>query len=185
VQRLTIQEAKLWRMGVVKYVPGFVGCALRNVVLPYDRGKRVRIWENVQIDGPEGLRMGDDVAINRNSTISAHGGVTIGDHVIVGPGVTLYAQNHRYDDPGRPIMEQGYTYNPVTIGSNVWIAAHVIVLPGVSIGDNVVVGAGAVVTRDVEPGVVVAGNPARVIRRLSTPTMAVDSTYAPSTSSAT
>jgi maltose O-acetyltransferase len=174
---MTVLEAKLWKMGLVKHVPGFVGCALRNLVLPYERGKRVRIWENVQIDGPEGLRMGDDVAINRNTTISAHGGVTIGDHVIVGPGVTLYAQNHRFDDPAKPIMEQGYVYSPVRIGNNVWIAANVTVLPGVSVGDDVVVAAGAVVTKDVEPGVVVAGNPARVIRRLREP-VAADSVHA-------
>jgi acetyltransferase-like isoleucine patch superfamily enzyme len=163
---MTFIEAKLWRMGLVKHIPGFIGCALRNWVLPYERGRRVRIWENVQIDGPEGLRMGHDVAINRNTTISAHGGVTIGDYVIVGPGVTLYAQNHRFDDPRTPIMEQGYSYRPVSIGNNVWIAANVTVLPGVSVGDDVVIAAGAVVTKDVESGVIVAGNPARVVRRV-------------------
>jgi acetyltransferase-like isoleucine patch superfamily enzyme len=159
-------ETKLWKMGLVKHIPGFTGCALRNLVLPYERGKGVRIWENVQIDGPEGLRMGDHVAINRNTTISAHGGVTVGNHVIVGPGVTLYAQNHRFEDPRTPIMEQGYVFRAVRIGNNVWIAANAIVLPGVSVGDDVVIAAGAVVTKDVESGVIVAGNPARVIRRV-------------------
>jgi acetyltransferase-like isoleucine patch superfamily enzyme len=153
-------------MGLVKHVPGFTGCALRNLVLPYKRGKGVRIWENVQIDGPDGLRLGDYVAINRNTTISAHGGVTLGNHVIVGPGVTLYAQNHRFEDPSKPIVEQGYVFRAVRIGSNVWIGANAIVLPGVSIGDDVVIAAGAVVTKDVESGVIVGGNPARVIRRV-------------------
>jgi maltose O-acetyltransferase len=166
VLRTVPLELRLWRMGLVRQIPGFTGCAIRNLVLPYEHGRRVTIWDNVHIDGPEGLRMGDHVSINRNSTISAYGGVTIGSHVIIGPRVTLYAQNHRFGDPDAPIAEQGYEFSPVRIGDNVWIAANVIVLPGVTIGDDVVVAAGSVVTADVEPGVLVAGNPARVIRRI-------------------
>jgi maltose O-acetyltransferase len=166
VLRTVPLELRLWRMGLVKHIPGFTGCAIRNLLLPYHRGKHVSIWDNVHIDAPEGLRMGDYVAINRSCTISAKGGITIGDHVIIGPRVTLYAQNHRFSDPDRPISEQGYEFRPVRIGSNVWIAANVIVLPGVNIGDNVVIAAGAVVTADVDSNVLVAGNPARVIRRI-------------------
>jgi len=160
------EEAGLWRMAVVKPIPGFTGCAIRNLLLPYHHGRRVRIWENVQIDGPEALHMGHDVAINRNCTINARGGILIGDHVIIGPNVTLYAQNHRFSDHARPIAEQGYDFRPVRIGSDVWIAANVTVLPGVSIGDHVVVAAGAVVTKDVDSGCLVAGNPARTVRRI-------------------
>ena len=166
VLRTVPLELRLWRMGLVRQIPGFTGCAIRNFVLPYKHGRHVTVWDNVHIDGPEGLRMGDHVSINRNSTISAYGGITIGNHVIIGPRVTLYAQNHRFSDPAAPIAEQGYEFRSVRIGDNVWIAANVIVLPGVSIGDDVVVAAGSVVTADVEPGVLVAGNPARVIRRI-------------------
>lgn len=63
-------------------------------------------------------------------------------------------------------MHQGYTRKPVAIGRNVWLAAHVIVLPGVTIGDDVIAAAGSVITKDVPSGVLVAGNPARVMRSL-------------------
>jgi acetyltransferase-like isoleucine patch superfamily enzyme len=135
-------------------------------VIPYQNGKQVKVWDQVHIDCPERLRMGDFVSINRFSIISAAGGITIGDHVMTGPRVTLYSQNHRFSDPVEPMARQGYTLRPVHIGSNVWLAANVIVLPGVTIGDNVVAAAGAIITRDVESGSLVAGNPARVIRRI-------------------
>ena len=85
---------------------------------------------------------------------------------MTGPRVTVYSQNHRFADPAQPISEQGYALRPVRIGDNVWLAANVVVLPGVTIGDDVVAAAGAVITKDVESGSLVAGNPARVIRRI-------------------
>jgi acetyltransferase-like isoleucine patch superfamily enzyme len=159
-------EARLWRDAVLRQVPGYAGCALRNLLLPYENGRDVHIWEHVQIDCPERLRMGDAVSINRYSIVNAAGGITIGDHVMTGPRVTLYSQNHRFSDPDLPVSDQGYIRRPVRIGSNVWLAANVIVLPGVTIGDNVVAAAGAVITRDVESGTLVAGNPARLVRRI-------------------
>lgn len=159
-------EVRLWRDAVLRQVPGYAGCALRNLVLPYENGRDVHVWEHVQIDCPERLRMGDAVSINRYSIVNAAGGITIGDHVMTGPRVTLYSQNHRFSDPDRPVSDQGYARSPVRIGSNVWLAANVIVLPGVTIGDNVVAAAGAVITRDVESGTLVAGNPARLVRRI-------------------
>jgi acetyltransferase-like isoleucine patch superfamily enzyme len=159
-------EAKLWWYALLRQIPGFVGCAIRNRVIPYENGMHVKVWEHVQIDAPEQLRMGDFVSINRYSIINAAGGITIGDHVITGPRVTLYSQNHRFSDPVQPIPEQGYVRKPVRIGNNVWLAANVVVLPGVTIGDDVVAAAGAIITKDVESGSLVAGNPARVIRRI-------------------
>jgi maltose O-acetyltransferase len=156
----------MWTMGCAEAIPGRIGCALRNALIPYRHGRGVTVWNGVHIDCPSRLRLGNDVSINRGTIIHAGGGVTIGDHVLIGPQVIIYSQNHRFADTQIPFDEQGYVRTPVSIGSNVWIAAGVKILPGVTIGSNTVVGAGAVVSRDVESGVLVAGNPAQVVRRI-------------------
>ena len=88
--------------------------------------------------------------------------IELGDNCQVGPLVQIHTADHPRDRPLRP---QGYESGvPVRIGSNVWIGGGAIVLPGVSIGDDAIVGAGSVVTRNVPPGTTVVGNPARVSR---------------------
>ncbi|AUX47635.1 maltose O-acetyltransferase [Sorangium cellulosum] len=90
--------------------------------------------------------------------------ITIGDDVLMGPNVQLITATHPVEpEPRRQRWERG---KPIKIGNNVWLGTMVIVLPGVTIGDNTVVGAGAVVTRDLPANVLAVGNPARVIRSL-------------------
>ncbi|MHA6794082.1 sugar O-acetyltransferase [Pseudonocardia bannensis] len=90
--------------------------------------------------------------------------ITIGDDVQIGPNVQLLTPTHPVEpEPRRARIEAA---RPITIGDNVWLGGGVIVLPGVSIGEDTVVGAGAVVTRDLPAGVVAVGNPARVVRSL-------------------
>jgi maltose O-acetyltransferase len=90
--------------------------------------------------------------------------VTIGDRVLFGPAVQLLAATHPLE---AKLRAQGLEYaEPISIGDDVWLGGGAIVLPGVTIGDRAIVGAGSVVTRDVPADVVVAGNPARVIRSL-------------------
>lgn len=87
----------------------------------------------------------------------------------MGPEVLIYTQNHCYEDETKPIIQQGYTKTkPVVIGDDVWIGARAIILPGVNIGSHSVVGAGAVVTKDVPDYSVVGGVPAKVIKRRKT-----------------
>lgn len=94
-------------------------------------------------------------------------GIVIGDNVMLGSGVHIYVGNHRFDDPHTPIIDQGYTPSaPVVLRNGCWVGANCIILPGVEIGENAVVGAGSVVTKSIPPRVVAAGNPAKVIRRL-------------------
>lgn len=94
-------------------------------------------------------------------------GITIEDDVMLGPGVQIYVVNHLFNNPELAIIHQGYTAcSPVVLRSGCWIGANSIILPGVEIGRNAVVGAGSVVTRSVPPGVVVAGNPAKFIRAI-------------------
>jgi acetyltransferase-like isoleucine patch superfamily enzyme len=93
--------------------------------------------------------------------------ITIEDDVAMGTGVHIYVSNHRYDITDIPIKHQGhYPVKPVRVCRGAWLGANVIILPGVTIGQNSVVGAGAIVTEDVEPFTVVAGNPARLIKNL-------------------
>ena len=93
------------------------------------------------------------------------GKITVGNNVMLGPKVALYAVNHAIDPA---VRSQGHDYPvPITIGSNVWIGGSVVVCPGVTIGDNTVIGAGSVVTKDIPSNVVAAGNPCRVIRPIT------------------
>ena len=90
---------------------------------------------------------------------------TIGDNPLLGPGVHLYTAEHPIDPERRRSLEE--TARPITLGDNVWLGGGVIVLPGVTIGDNTVVGAGSVVTKDLPANVVAVGNPARIIKKIS------------------
>lgn len=160
-------EVIMWGIAILKVIPGKLGCMLRRVFLPIHRGRNVLIWDHVHIDSPSRLSIGCNVSINRGGVINAGGYINIGSNVLIGPNCLIYSQNHRYEEVGTLIKDQGYDLSSVSIGNNVWIAGNVIILPGVTIGDNVVVGAGSVVVKSVPDNVVVAGNPAKVIKRLA------------------
>ena len=110
------------------------------------------------------IKLGDHFYANHGCIILDVCLVTIGDNVLLGPGVHIYTAMHPLSPEER--LSGKEFGKPVTIGSNVWIGGSAVICPGVTIGDNSVIGAGSVVTRDVQANVVVAGNPARVIRRL-------------------
>ena len=100
--------------------------------------------------------------MNFNCVILDGARVTFGDNVFVAPGCGFYTAGHPLDAETR---NRGLEYAlPIRVGNNVWIGGNVIVLPGVSIGDNCVIGAGSVVTKDIPSGTVAAGNPCRVLR---------------------
>jgi len=115
-----------------------------------------------------------DVVIGHHTRIGLHntiiGPVTVGNHVNLAQGITVTALNHNFADASLRIDEQGVSTLPVTIEDDVWIGANAVVLPGVTVGTHSVVAAGAVVSRDVPPYSLVAGVPAKVIKKLSTPT---------------
>ena len=113
-----------------------------------------------------GIRIGKDSLIGEFNVIRGQGGVTIGDRVYTSPLVQIAAVDHVFDDPARPFVEQGITAQGITIEDDVWIGGGAIITDGVKVGQGSVVAAGAVVTSDVPPHVVVAGVPARVIRQI-------------------
>jgi acetyltransferase-like isoleucine patch superfamily enzyme len=126
-------------------------------------GKDPEFAPHVQIPNPELVEIGDNISINYNSMIVAFAKVSIGNDVLIGPYVLIHSGNHRFSDPGVRIQDQGHNSAPIAIDDDVWIGAHVVVLQGVSIGRGAVIGAGAVVNKNVEPYTIVAGVPAKKI----------------------
>ena len=109
--------------------------------------------------------IGDYTRVGLHNTII--GPVTIGNHVNLAQGITVTALNHNFQDSSRRIDEQGVSTQAVIIDDDVWIGANAVVLPGVHIGRHCVVAAGAVVTHDVPEGCIVAGVPAKIIKKLN------------------
>jgi maltose O-acetyltransferase len=124
-------------------------------------GRDVSIQWPVVINGADHLRVGNGVSINAFVHIWAQGGVSIGDSSLIASHVAITSLSHGTD---AGTFAASLVCKPVAIGRNVWIGSHAVVLPGITIGDGAIVGAGAVVTRDVEPGDIVAGVPAVSIR---------------------
>lgn len=127
------------------------------------------IGENCYIEPPlranwggHHVHFGKGVYANFNLTLVDDTHIYVGDYTMFGPNVTVAAAGH----PILPeLREQGYQYNaPIHIGKNCWIGAGAIIVPGVTIGDNVVIGAGSMVTRDIPSNVVAVGNPCKVLR---------------------
>ncbi|WP_243350231.1 sugar O-acetyltransferase [Parabacteroides sp. FAFU027] len=123
--------------------------------------ERTVIMPPFYIDFGSQLKLGKQVFINHNCTCMTAGTIIIEDGVMIGPQVTLLTANHDFDDHNVLICKT------VCIKKNAWIGARATILPGITIGENSVVAGGAVVTKDVEPNVVVGGNPAKVLKRLN------------------
>lgn len=112
------------------------------------------------------IRIGRDSLIGEMNVLRGQGGITVGDRVYTAPLVQMLAVNHVYDDPTRPMVEQGITAEGITVEDDVWIGAGAIITDGVRIGRGAVVAAGAVVTADVPPHTVVGGVPARPLKQI-------------------
>jgi maltose O-acetyltransferase len=115
-------------------------------------------------DYGENIHLGERVFFNFNCVVLDVCRVTIGDFTLLGPSVQIYTPLHPLQAAARREKEYG---KPVTIGSDVWLGGGAIVLPGVTIGDRAVIGAGSVVTRDIPADMFAAGNPCRVIREIT------------------
>ena len=114
--------------------------------------------------GGADTRIGRNVFVNQNCTFYDLGGLDIGDDVMIGPNVSLITSGH----PIEPSRRRAFTIaKPIVIERNVWVATGATIIGGVTVGENSVVAAGSVVTKNVPPNTLVGGNPARVIRSIA------------------
>ncbi len=113
-------------------------------------------------DCGKNIKIGKNVFINSCCRFQDQGGIEIGDNVLIGHNTTIATLNHELNPENRGNL----TPSPVIIGNNVWIGSDCTILPGVRISDGAIIGAGSVVTKDVDKNTIVAGNPARFIKRI-------------------
>jgi acetyltransferase-like isoleucine patch superfamily enzyme len=128
-------------------------------------GERVWIEPDLACEFGKNITIGNDVYINFGCTLLDCGQITIGNNTLLGPNVSMYSANHSLDAAER--IAGALIPEPITIGNRVWIGGGSTVLSGVTIGDDTVIGAGSVVTHDIPSGVVAAGNPCRVLRKIT------------------
>ncbi|MBQ1661850.1 MAG: sugar O-acetyltransferase [Treponema sp.] len=128
-------------------------------------GERVNIEAPFHCDYGYNIEVGEDFFANYNFTVLDVGKVKIGANAQIAPNVSIYTAGHPIHPESR---NSGYEYGiEITIGDNVWIGGNTCIMPGVKIGNNVVIGAGSVVTKDLPDNVIAVGNPCRVIREIS------------------
>ena len=127
--------------------------------------------DNINIEPPffcdygYNIEIGENFFANYNFTVLDVGKVRIGENVQVAPNVSIYTAGHPVHPESR---NSGYEYGiDITIGNNVWIGGNTCIMPGVTVGNNVVIGAGSVVTKDLPDDVIAAGNPCRIIRKIT------------------
>lgn len=119
----------------------------------------------ITVDYGYNITIGDNVFINHDCYLMDCAPITIGDHTFIGPKCGLYTANHPLNAESRNAgLEQAL---PITIGNNVWLGANVIILPGVSIGDGVVVSAGSIVTKNISENQLVMGAPAKMVKTIN------------------
>ena len=127
-------------------------------------GEHILIEPNFFCDYGYNIEVGEHFYANHNLVILDCAKVKFGDNVMIGPNCGFYTAAHPIDPTDR---KAGIEFaKPITVGNNVWFGGNVCVMPGVSIGDNTVIGAGSVVTKDIPPNVVAVGNPCKPVKNL-------------------
>lgn len=139
----------------------------RNVLIKKIVGKtkeNIFIEPNFWCDYGYNIEVGENFYANHNLVILDCAKVIFGDNVFIGPNCSFYTANHPIDVKQR--NEGLESAHPITVGNNVWFGGNVVVLPGISIGNNSVIGAGSVVTKDIPDNVVAVGNPCKVVKNI-------------------
>jgi acetyltransferase-like isoleucine patch superfamily enzyme len=154
-------------------IPSFVGYTIRyRFYKKYVKavGPDTKFLERLYIRNPQKLTVGRHCSLGIDCNIQAAGGVTMGDYVILGPGVKIWSSNHIYADPNTPVYFQGSEFKEVIIEDDVWIGANAFIMPGTHLGKGCIVAAGAIVGgKRYKDFSILAGNPARVIGFRNTP----------------
>ncbi len=189
--KLIFSEIEQIMLVVIGSIPGRIGITIRRIFfrllqLKFKNG--IVIGRNVQISGFGNIeigrnfscgdnsrllahgngfiKIGDNVSINNNSTIDASQGgvIIIGDDVLIAPNVVIRSSDHSFTSLERPINKQGHVAQKITIGTDCWIAANVVITGGVDLGSQSIVAAGAVVTKNVKGKSIVGGVPAKLLK---------------------
>lgn len=140
--------------------------AIKKLCFKIMFGKRFSVGKNttfrknfgLYLEKGASIKIGNDCFFNRGCSINCLESVEIGDHTIFGENVKIYDQNHKFRDRKKLIREQGYSTGRVKIGNNCWICTNTVILKGVEIGDNSVIGAGCIIYRDIPANSVVKNN---------------------------
>lgn len=140
-------------------------------VIPFEPGAAKRVGEGcyyldliVWLNGDR-IELGDRVSFNYGCYVNGYGGLLIGDDSTFGPYVMIHTANHDFGDGSKGVAELGWRdQGPVRIGSMAWIGMGACILPGTTIGEGCVVGAGGIVVDDLEPWTISVGNPARPVK---------------------
>ncbi len=151
---------------------GFFFIGKGNKIFAVDKGtinlgKRVRLADFTELQSSGYLSIGSGTTINNYSRIVAFERIIIGSGCAIASFVTILDHDHDYIYRDGSLRFNGYETSPIQIGSNVWIGDKCTILKGVTIGDNVVIGANSVVSRDMPSNCIIVGNPARVLRRFN------------------
>lgn len=158
--RLLYRLANLHRLDAVKRLRGRYYSALLA-----GAGRNLRVAEGVMINNPALLTVGDNCYLGTGAQFYPwQAPITLGHNVLVAAGARLITRKHGFADLDHPMAVQGYNHAPIVVGDDVWIGFGAVILPGVTVGRGSIVGAGAVVTRDVPEYSIVGGVPARLIR---------------------
>jgi len=193
ILHIIIEEIYVWAEAVLRWVPGQSGSWIRKFWYRkrfkacgqhlristgcfFGNCANISLGHNVSFGlsnqiyahgalGDALISIGDNSAFNSGVMINADcgGSINIGEYVLVGPNVVFRASNHNYGKRNIPLQKQGHTAGKIIVADDVWIGANAVILPDVSIGRGAIVGAGAVVTRNVEPYAIIGGVPARRI----------------------
>lgn len=143
-----------------------IKAAIKKLVYRIVFGKQIRIgkhttWRDgfhIAIEGNGRIDIGEKCFFNHNCSLNALNHVSIGAGTIFGENVHIYDHNHHFSNPEESIKEQGYTVGETVVGKHCWLGTNVVVLKGVSIGDNCIIGAGYIVDRDVPENTVITKN---------------------------
>jgi len=160
---LWIEECAGW---VVRSLPGLLGMIIRWCVYRLLFGELRSfslIYPGVYLTHTYGIKAGRSFSINSGALMDGRGGISIGDHVMVGPYAVIVSSNHDFRQTIAPMSTLDHIFSPVSIGDDVWIGAHAVITPGVKIGDGALISAGSVVTGNVGEYEIVGGIPAKVI----------------------
>ena len=186
---LILYEIFAWAEAFLRFLPGRTGIAMRRLWFQrrFRKSGRISIETGCEFVFPQAISLNGMVGIGKNGYFSAEGGsIEVGDHssfnvnvhinaaiggairigesCLIGPNVVMRTADHRYDNVDLLIRQQGHVTGDIEIEDDVWIGANVVILGGIRIGKGAVVGAGAVVTKDIPSMTVALGIPAEVVK---------------------